>query len=158
MAEEIYEVGADSEIADSPITENEPEAIPEDPTIAQSGEAEGEAEKTREVDFAELVREDMRELAAEFPEMRDVSDIMELKEPLRYAALRDLGLSPREAYLATEGRKRAPDTRRHLTSAVPKAAGAPGSGMSLGELEKARDLFPGLGDRELMGLYKRVRA
>lgn len=109
-----------------------------------------------EIDYAQLVHEDLMTLGGEFPEMRGADSITELRNPLRYAALRDLGLSPREAYLATGGRKIAHDTRGHLSSAVPRGAGAPRGTMSRSELERARELFPGLGDRELMGLYRKV--
>ena len=111
-----------------------------------------------EIDYEALVEEDLRSLREEFPEMRDAESIISLKNPLRYAALRDLGLTPREAYLATEGRRRAADSRSHLSSAIPRATAAPGCGMSRSELERARELFPGLGDKELMGLYKKVSA
>ncbi|HBJ18271.1 MAG TPA: hypothetical protein DDY70_00785, partial [Clostridiales bacterium] len=76
----------------------------------------------------------------------------------RYGALRDLGLSAKEAYLATTTPRRMPrgDNRAHLHSAVPKAVQATGDGMSEGELSAARELFFGLGDAELHRLYQKV--
>jgi hypothetical protein len=95
-------------------------------------------------------------LRLEFPELSEIEDITELDDPLRYAALRDLGLSPREAYLATAKRERSYDTRTHLRSAVPKFAGLPRGAMPEGELLRARELFEGLSDSEIRKLYKKV--
>ena len=155
MAGEEPELGADTPEADALGEENSPEA--EDIASPPEGEKDdtGAAE---EIDYEALVREDLMALAADFSEMRGAESITELKNPLRYAALRDLGLTPREAYLATGGRGSLPDGRRHLFSAVPRSAGAPACGMSRSELERARELFPTLGDKELTGLYKRVAA
>ena len=109
----------------------------------------------QDIDYEALIEEDLKELRATFPELRGLGSITELKKPMRYAALRDLGLSPKEAYLATtEPHSR--DNRSHLDSAVPRAAGGGRSSMTRGELERARDLFPGLKDSELIGLYKKV--
>ena len=83
------------------------------------------------------------------------SNVTELNNPLRYAALRDLGLSPAEAYLATARRYKS-DTRSHLKSAHGRNAARSVSGMSYAELTAARDLFPGKNDAEIERLYKRV--
>ncbi len=107
-------------------------------------------------DYAEIVESDLRALRAAYPELGEIKSITELENPLRYAELRDLGLSPKEAYLATGGHRRRADNRAHLSSAVPRGAGSPRSNMTHAELERARELFPGLGDAELHGLYKKV--
>lgn len=143
---EIGEADNAEEVAESELI-SEGESAPEDESLP-----------TDEVDYEAIVREDLRALARDFPEMRGVKSLTELDNPYRYAELRDLGLSPREAYLATSGRRARTDTRRHLFSAVGGGSGAPASGMTRSELEKARELFPGLGDSELMGLYQKVRA
>ena len=107
------------------------------------------------VDYEALIESDMDKLRAEFPELRGITDITELNNPLRYAALRDLGLTPEEAYLATS-KRRTQDTRAHLKSAHGRSASAPMGIMSQRDLATARDLFPDLSDAELQRLYKRV--
>ena len=108
------------------------------------------------VDYAEIARADMEALRLEFPELREKSSITELKNPLRYAALRDLGLTPREAYLATSAPAVRYDNRSHLRSSVPSGARESTDRLGATELEAARELFSGLSDRELQKLYKKV--
>lgn len=106
-------------------------------------------------DYEALIAEDIAILKSEFPELKGVSEITDLNNPLRYAALRDLGLSPIEAYLAT-ARRSLQDTRAHLKSARGRSVAAPTSMMSQGEMAAARDLFPGMSDSQIQQLYKRV--
>ena len=87
--------------------------------------------------------------------MKNKTSITELNNPLRYAALRDLGLSPIEAYMAT-AKRRTQDTRSHLKSAHGRSAAAPAGMMSQYELASARELFPGMSDADLQRLYKKV--
>ena len=108
------------------------------------------------VDYAALAEEDMRYLITVFPDLEGKRSVAELENPLRYAALRDLGLSPIEAYLATNYKTRAYDNRSHLQSAVPKRACAGSELLGARELEAARELFAGLSDREIQRLYKKV--
>lgn len=105
-------------------------------------------------DYAKIIAEDLATLKAQFPELHGIEAITQLNNPLRYAALRDLGLTAEEAYLATAKRV-ARDTRAHLKSAHGKSAGR-STGMSYSELAAARELFPGKNDAELERLYKRV--
>ena len=115
-----------------------------------------ESAANEEVDYAEIIKADTEALKARFPELSKISDVTELDNPLRYAALRDLGLSPTEAYLATNFKPRPYDNRSHLRSAVPMRASAPSELLGRGELEAARELFAGLSDREIQRLYKKV--
>lgn len=124
-----------------------------------SESTEGAPEETAPpVDYAALAAEDLLALKREFPELEALSDLTELENPARYGALRDLGLSAKEAYLATSAPRRMPrgDNRAHLRSAVPRTVQATGDGMSEGELSAARELFFGLGDAELHRLYQKV--
>ena len=136
------------------ITDND--VVTEDAEVTDDKDAEVSEEDTSEVDYGEIERQDLSELKSIFPHLRDKSSILELDNPLRYAALRDLGLSPKEAYLATSEPIRKYDNRSHLISAVPKSASSPADLLSRGELEAARELFSGLSDRELQRLYKTV--
>ena len=124
------------------------------PEIAADVTDADEAEEDDTTDYAVLAMRDLAELAEIFPEVRAKRSITELSNPLRYAALRDLGLTPKEAYLATEDRRVA-DNRAHLTSRVPSSARA-GASLSGRELDMARELFSGLTEREIQRLYKKV--
>lgn len=149
-----------TEIGDS-VAEEAKSPTPCDEIEENKGGAEDSSEKTDGVegavtDYAALAVSDMKELIALFPHLEGKTSVSELENPLRYAALRDLGLTPREAYLATASHTPAHDNRSHLRSAVPRGAGAMGATMSARELEDARELFSGLSDSEIHKLYKRV--
>ena len=113
-------------------------------------------------DYSILEQEDLDALKAEFPSLREITSVIELDNPTRYAQLRDLGLSAREAYLATAAQKKerteAYDNRSHLHSSVPKSHGGRTDVMSIGELQSARELFMGLSDNEIVRLYKKVNS
>ena len=134
------------------IGENSPEAT--DETVPEASLSEDSSEEG-EIDYAALEEEDMRTLSEIFPHLRG-KRVLDLDDPLRYAALRDLGLTPKEAYLATGGGVRRYDTRSHLRSAVPSPAGGSVESLSGAELLAARELFSGLSDREIQKLYKKV--
>lgn len=108
-----------------------------------------------ETDYEALMASDVEALKSEFPELRGINDITDLNNPLRYAALRDLGLTPSEAYLAT-AKRRTKDTRAHLQSAHGRNAATYMGMMSQHELATARELFPGMSDSDLQRLYKKV--
>ena len=108
-----------------------------------------------EVDYAARVEEDLNEIRKQFPALSDLNDISELKNPLRFGALRDLGLTVKEAFLASGGAKSSYDNRSHLTASVPKRASS-GIEMTRKEYEVAKDLFSTLSDSEIKKLYQRV--
>ena len=108
------------------------------------------------VDYEELMRSDLATLRELFPEPRAVGSIAEIKNAMRYAALRDLGLSAEEAYLAARGRREKQDNRGHLQTAPKRNAHPQSAGMPRAELVRARELFSGLSDREIQKLYKKV--
>ena len=149
--DEIYEAdeGVGTDAANTDVIEEE---LPKENEQTDGAEAPEDSEYT---DYEAIVASDVSELSSEFPELKGLKDITELNNPLRYAALRDLGLTPREAYLATAKRP-AQDTRAHLRAAHGRSAAAGVGMMSQEELARARDLFPSLSDRELHKLYKRV--
>ena len=120
----------------------------------QESEVE-EIENPDQIDYEALIASDVNALKSEFPELSGLRDITELNNPLRYAALRDLGLTPEEAYLATAKRP-TQDTRGHLRSAHGRNAAVSVNMMSQYELAAARDLFPNLSDSEIQRLYKMV--
>ena len=140
---------------ESELPEEGPAEHTEEREDAEGNESDEVAED-EPVDYAALAKADMRELRALFPTLRDKTSITELDDPLRYAALRDLGLSPKEAYLATSAATSAYDNRSHLRSAVSSSRGSSSRAMSESELKGARELFFGLSDKEIQRLYKKV--
>lgn len=102
-----------------------------------------------------LLDEDIAELKEEFSELHSISDISQLPNPTRYAALRDLGLTPKEAYLATSPVKKA-DTRSHLRTGVPHISRSPVSSMTRREWQIARALFEDMTDSDIEKLYRKV--
>ena len=132
------------------VSVNEAEAATEP---AASPEAEPTAE---EVDYAAVLGADIEELKATFPELGGMQDIEELANPVRFGALRDLGLSAREAYLASGGKKRSYDNRTHLVASVPGGARSAVDGISRAELDMARDIFGSMSESEIQRLYRKV--
>lgn len=151
-----YETNGDMIITDE---DAKSEKIPSDEESADDvslgKDAAEDVEYSTQIDYEALIESDLVELKAEFPELKSIGDITELNNPLRYAALRDLGLSPAEAYMAT-AKRRSQDTRSHLKSAYGRSASAPTGMMSQYELATARELFPGMSDADLQRLYKKV--
>ena len=167
MGEENYGATAlDSQVTEeltSPATE--PEADIQDAPEAEAPVAEAtqtpeqtpndEAEPDGEIDYERLMAEDTEKLRAIFPELRNLNSIADLGCAMRYAALRDLGLSCEEAYLAARGRVTKRNNRTHLSAAVTASAQGRGT-IPRGELRVAREIFPDLTDSELQRLYSRV--
>ena len=106
-------------------------------------------------DSAYMLDDEISELRAQYPEMiRDT----ESTDSERYSELRSMGLSMKEAYLATSERKKSTDTRTHLRGGKPITAKSPASGMSRRELEIARSVFDGMSDEQIRKLYNRVKS
>ncbi len=116
----------------------------------------GEKENTGALDYGELMHRDIEELHTLFPHLYDKKSVLELDNPLRYAALRDLGLSPKEAYLASSNINVGYDNRSHITSSAPRGASSSSDMLSANELEAARIIFSDLSDRDIQKLYKKV--
>ena len=142
------EIGeSQSEGEESPEFAEVPEKNTE--STPEGGEAAGPHK-----DYAAIAEDDLRILKAEFEELSDISDITALPSPLRYAALRDLGLSPTEAYLATSAHRKR-DNRSHLVATRTVSVSKSGA-MSEAELSAAREIFSGISDSEIRRLYKKV--
>lgn len=112
--------------------------------------------EAEEVDYASVLNADIEELRASFPELGNMRGIDELADPMRFGALRDLGLTAKEAYLASGGKRRVYDNRTHLVSSVPGGARSAVDGISRQELDMARDLFDGMSESEIQRLYRKV--
>ena len=154
--EELYDATlSEKEDAPEPKSEERDESVAEDNADSVSDASPHDAPDGAEIDYEALIASDVASLKAEFPELAGIKNVTDLNNPLRYAALRDLGLTPAEAYMATAKRS-ARDTRSHLVSARGRSMAQDAGMMSQLELATARDLFPGRSDSELQRLYKRV--
>ena len=140
------------EILDTEIANELNETASEDTVAENEPKEETSAEA---VDYERLVLEDIEALKREFPSLSNLNSITELDNPLRYAALRDLGLTPTEAYLATRKQRPTSDNRSHL-SGVPSVSVSGGNVMSERELDAVRELFSDISDIEIRRLYRKV--
>ena len=150
----IEESEATAEINETAeITEDE-EQGDKSPVIDDENSMTEDEEK--QTDYALLEAEDLATIRALFDEYQTISSITELDNPLRYATLRDLGLSVKEAFLATQRKQPRYNNRSHLKSSVPRGARSDGVSMSAEALREAREIFSGLSDSEIQKLYKNV--
>ena len=159
ISEEIIETTEEFATEESVNTENADNCDStafEEVTSDMPTEAEDTQDKAVGIDYNEVARRDIEALRSEFPELRELGSITELDNPMRYAALRDMGLEPREAYLATTKRVRKTDTRSHLTAAAPMSAHSPSNSIYGEELNDARALFSDMTDSEIQNLYRKV--
>ena len=102
------------------------------------------------------INSDKEALAEEIRGIED-KDLCELVNEARYAELRALGLSAKEAFLATAKRESViHDNKSHLGRSIPRSVHTPSSAMSTAELIEARELFGNLSDEEIKKLYNKV--
>ena len=153
----VSELAVDATETAEGVTETAVEA-----TEAASGEEKAEEENPLPTDYGEIAERDLAALKEEFAELSELASIAELPRPMRYAELRDLGLTPVEAYLAScgarpNGAPKKTDGRAHLRSSVPGRA-TPEEGIGGRDLSAARELFGDLSDSEIRRLYRRVTA
>lgn len=148
---------------------------PAEPLSASAQEDAGaSAEETgaaETADYGELAKSDLAELSRAVPSL-NLRSLSELENPRRFGELREAGLSPLEAYLASSPRtalavsqtvertaapSRASGTA-HLRSAVPRPTPQSGVYIPPAEMAAARELFEGMSDRDLISLYRRATA
>lgn len=112
-------------------------------------------------DYEALAAEDLMEIHRLVPALEGVTHLAELPNAVRYAALRDAGLSVEEALWAAchaVVAGRAPyDNRSHLRSSVPRGAAGNPAAMTASEMQAAKDLFGDLSEAEIERLYLRCR-
>ncbi len=166
MNENEIKTPSSPETQETPAPEAQTVPQEEDPGIGtpetESASKEREPEPTDEGErFERQAENDLAELQAIDPDAARYRHIGEMPGALRFAELRELGLSVEEAYYAVRGaasEKPLPDRggRAHLHASVPGRAASGGVGMTVGEIEAARRLFPNLPDREIASLFRRV--
>ncbi len=129
---------------------------------------DNEGEKGDESSWKELYEKTQRELS-DIKELKNLSkqlpegvsfSELEGEEYERYKALRDIGLSVKEAFFAARceaiSQARHTASKEHLISSIPKAFGK-GRAISLEELEVAKNLLgEDYSGEELDRLYRRV--
>ncbi len=98
--------------------------------------------------------DDLRELQNQFPALSSIESITELDSPEEYLRFRSLGLTPKEALLAT-GQSMRPSAPRRATS--PIAVRTRSERIPDYYLKMAREIFGNLSDREIQSLYKKVK-
>lgn len=125
-----------------------------DETVQSASEYTGDTPSDNSID--KLLSEDMKALKEEFPELTELKSVAELQNPTRYAALRDLGLSPAEAYILTSRNRLRTNGRAHLVGGMPRTATTPKGSMSQSEMDVARELFSDISDAEIQKLFKKV--
>ena len=101
------------------------------------------------------ISKDIAVLCETFPDISGGTALSAVNSK-RYGELRALGLSPREAYLATNDSRNTLDNRSHLVTTVPSGSIPPTSGMTQVEMAEARRLFGDLSDAEIKKLYNKV--
>ena len=138
--------------------QTEPETEPISESAEDAAEAiEDKPDALTNEDYERIAKEDLDILKSQFPALAGLASLGALQNPVRYAELRELGLSPAEAYLATGGapRKRS-DNRAHLRSAVPRIGALGSATLSSEQMAEARRLFSDLSDAQIHRLFKKV--
>lgn len=120
----------------------------------------------QKVEFEKKMKADLAEVQREFPETKSLKSITEIENFAKFGRLRDIGLSPKEAYAAANAdsvrnsvaaatkQQSLNETKAHLKSAVPKGSKDEAIVMPKKVLSEWRDLFPNKSDKEIVKLYK----
>lgn len=127
-------------------------------------------------EFEKKMAADLAAVQAEYPETAKYGSVKDFPNFRRFAQMRDAGLSPEEAYIASHSKeatsavarkageraaatakqKSLNGTKSHLRSNVPKGTKGESFTMSRRELQEYRELFPGKSDKEIAALYRQT--
>lgn len=136
---------------------------PADKPSGTEGEKSGAATPT---DYAELAKSDLEAIRRSFPGI-GVTDLRKIDNPGRYGTLREMGLSPEEAFRATNherirshiaasARAKA-DGKAHIRGDMPARQGsAEGFSLTSTQMREYRDLFPDKSEKEITELVRSV--
>jgi hypothetical protein len=127
----------------------------EDPSTE---EEEAISAQPTEEDYARLAEEDLAEIKRLDPTYLALSHLSQLPFARRFAALRDMGLSVREALAASNPRFPKENGKAHLLPSASKGASSPLGTLSGEEMRHAKALFSDLTDAEIQKLYRRVKS
>lgn len=127
----------------------------------QTAETATETEETASLDggedYAAMADADLLEVKRLVPALDGLGHLGAMPEAVRFGELREMGLSVKEA-LGALGLLGKGENRGHLRASVPRRVGTDSPRMSYGELAEAKRLFPGMEEREITRLYRRVNA
>lgn len=122
----------------------------------------------RAAKFEAKMAADLAEVHAAYPSTRGYTSVKQLPNFSEFARLRDLGVSPKQAYIAANpdavtaaaaesARQRSMnDGKGHLKPAVRKSSKDNSLVLSKKDMAMYRDTFPELSDKEIMALYKQA--
>ena len=112
-----------------------------------------------------MLKSDLEAIHAAFPETRQYKSILDIPNIRRFGEMRDMGLSPKEAYSAAnpdlvrssaaQAAKKTSSGKDHLRSVTGRSVASKGETVISGrEMRSLRDLFPGMTDAQIRKLYK----
>lgn len=151
----------------------EAEGKTEEEYLRQKQERDRAAEAVKlmqQTKFNAKIAADLAEVQAAYPDAKAYASVKDFPNFKEFGRLRDLGLSPKQAYIASHPdavrqnvaaatrQQSLNDTKRHLKPAVSKASRDNTITMTKKELAECRDLFPGMSDREIMKLYRDTKS
>lgn len=149
----------------------EADGITEEEYLQKRKEDENRAEADlilKRTRYEELKKADLAAIQAVYPEAKQYDDVERFPNFKRFGELRDKGLTPIEAYVATHPEKVGESaaaaakqrslngTKQHLRSAVPRRSSDNSIKMSRSTLEYWRGIFPEKSDKEIAALYKQT--
>ena len=117
-------------------------------------------------EFNKKAAADLREVQAAYPETKQYASIRDIPNFATFGRMRDLGLSPKQAYAAanpdgtraaavTSAKKQSLEgTKDHLKPAASKRTKDTAIRMPKAVLAEWRGMFPGRSDKEIAKLYK----
>ncbi len=138
-------------------------------TVEAAVESERAKSEADALQYETLMQLDLAEVKRNYPDAASYNSVAEFPHAKRFAELRDLGLSAKEAYIASHPdavrrnvaesvrKQNLAETKNHIHSTVPKGTKDTSVTIPKKELEEWRDLFPDCSDRELAKLYKKTK-
>lgn len=133
---------------------------------AEKERQESALRQVQRIEFEKKMKADLEAIQTAYPETRSYDSVKNFPNFRRFGELRDLGLSPVEAYVATHPnevrenvaaatkRQSLNDTKSHLKPAVGKTSKDTSITMSKKEMRELKDLFPNLTQKEIAKLYR----
>ena len=131
--------------------------LPDGEASEKEGVSELEEALEEAIDYAALAISDLAEIKALCREFASVERLTDLPFAHRFAELRDLGLSVKEALAAAMPERAYESGKSHLRSAVPRPSFSPEESLSHEEMRAAKDLFYGMSEKDINALYRRVK-
>lgn len=118
---------------------------------------------------AQLLKTDLEALHTAFPETKQYNSILEIPNVARFGALRDMGLSPKEAYSAanpdlvrssaSKAAKKTSSGKSHLRSVTGRGVtGKTDTVIPSREMRMYRELFPNMTDAQIRKLYNDTKS